>query len=539
MESNLNFPYVPFHQLELHSLNDNEIDHLIRHNLYFPKSFEEFNIGVFRNHKDSFLIIPYGKSSYKARGIFYKADGNKTKWLHYKDSKDTAILYKIDDTNMPGIILEGESDFFAANEIGLKNCITTLAGASSFTDEMNKFISELKLPFFNIIFDNDSTGKRGAEKFKKKLNENNITSFVIDISPLTEEKGDVRELIVEKGYDVNDFINLLKKQREHLPFKVYEGISFMYDEKFPEASPICDGLINKGELIIISGPAKVGKTFLVTILMFNIAKGEVFLNNFNCVRSKVLNVQTEVSEERYQKRLSSIPMDAHNLKDMFYVTSKRIKVDTEKGLKELEETIFKLNIDIVFLDSFYTLHNCNEDSSSEIAPVLSNIRSLAQRQNCAIVIVHHQGKSNNGGKQIGHAHRGSSSFADVPDGSLSLNPTNESRVAKLSFELRNSESHEPIEIKLNDDCKWEYVGISRKVNSLTAQDIRDVVKEKPGLIAKELKEIILNEFDVKARTIDKKLADARRLKYVFNKKVGRNVHYYLCESYAPSHSSNI
>lgn len=326
------------------------------------------------------------------------------------------------------------------------------------------------------------------------------------------------------------------------PLIIYSLDDFFNKDIFKDPIPIVEGLINRAEFHICSAPAKVGKTHLGIHLSYSIATGGKFMNHFKCIQGKVLVVQTEVSENQLKKRLmTQILFPSEEIMDQLLFTSKRIKIDTRDGLKELEGVMVQHKPDLILLDPFYTLHNKNEDSSTEIAPVLSDLRELAITHDVAILMIHHQGKSKEGGVQTGHKHRGSSSFADAPDGSWSLNHVEGCTYTKLSFEMRNIESPGPFKCRLQKETlTWEIEGEFEEKsanNFVETNDFVEHVKENEGLTTSELIADMVDNFGVGKRTVQKQLKMAYKGNHLFKKKFGRQVRHFSNETCALEYAS--
>lgn len=216
----------------------------------------------------------------------------------------------------------------------------------------------------------------------------------------------------------------------------------------PEA--VVSGLINHKELILLSAQAKTGKSLLSMNLALAVASGKLFLGRFEVTPGPVMIIQTEVSEyflaERVKSMLSNEP--CNDFTTQIIVASGSFKID--EGMDSLKELIDVHHPKLLILDPFYTLHTKDENSASEMAPVLQALRDLVLETNIACVLIHHQGKrgEKTSSSTPGHSHRGSSAFADVPDGSLSLTKKPDGTFT-LHAELRNQKPFDGILLKLN------------------------------------------------------------------------------------------
>lgn len=228
---------------------------------------------------------------------------------------------------------------------------------------------------------------------------------------------------------------------------------------------IVAGLINRKEFIILSATAKTGKSMLAINMGIGVACGLDFLG-MPTIKGKVLYLQTEVSPSQLTERISKMSAQLNDdfqrdFKENLYICDDSIRLDQQEGLKSLIKAIQEKQPSLVILDPFYTLHRKKEDSSDEMAPILSSIKKIAKEQDCAVLLIHHQGKKNDHSSgQVGHSHRGSSSFGDVPDASLSLSKKDKNVILKGEF--RNRAPLEPLEYSIDSET------LNLKLQSLTA-----------------------------------------------------------------------
>lgn len=315
--------------------------------------------------------------------------------------------------------------------------------------------------------------------------------------------------------------------------EVFTLKDFYQDEKFEAPTPLVHNFINKGEFHIMSATAKTGKTLAQLHLAIALARGEKFLDFFETQKgTKSLVIQTEVSNRQLAKRIRKICGPVYeDIKDKILFTDKRIKLDTPHGISELKALINKFEVELIILDPFYTLHNKMEDKSSDMAPILSDVRELATKNNVTILLVHHQGKkSETGSTQTGHRARGSSSFADVPDASWSLESVGEPGFATLSIEARNIEAPGPFKcFRDPETLKWRIVeGLpGGQVNKVTIDNLVNYVKENEGISAGKLAGDLSVLLDAAKRSVQEKMSLAvksGRLRKTKGK--GNSVSYY-------------
>jgi hypothetical protein len=364
--------------------------------------------------------------------------------------------------------------------------------------------------------------KHGLVLLDKGLSFNEILALLMD-----KNKNECKpNLHSDEVYKIAESVFRYKKEKKEIEVLTLKEL---YDDsRFTEPVPVIEGLINKSEFHLCSATAKTGKTLLQLNCALAVARGEKFLEHFDCRKGKVLIIQTEIGNNQLRKRVISIFGDENEDLGVFFV-NERIKVDTKEGLQSLEDLIKEINHVLVILDPFYTLHNKNEDSSTEIAPILSDLRELVLKLDIALLMIHHQGKKREFGAQTGHKHRGSSSFADVPDGSWSLQKSSSSEFLTLSLEMRNIEAPGPFQLNLDkDSLRFKVMQVLKQHDGgISVKDIIEYVSENPGKGATELKDALSLMYEISARSVGTRLGEALKMKKIFRKRDGRSLKYFL------------
>lgn len=267
---------------------------------------------------------------------------------------------------------------------------------------------------------------------------------------------------------------------------------YLNEQNFPKQDHVIVDLLSRQELTLLSATAKTGKTWLALHMGLAVANGTMFLGAFQTIRSKVLLIQTEVSQPQFRERVTKVleqipsPWDEENL----IICQERFRIDTPEGIELLVGLIDHTKPSLVILDPLYTLHKKDEDKAKDVAPMLSDLKRIGTDHNVAILLVHHQGKFNeSNGSQTGHQARGSSSLADVPDNLWSLRRTKEEGLLKLSFELRNLVAKDPLSLRLTKEMAWEVTGTVEVIDNSSTTNLVAIIKEngelrREGLIAR-------------------------------------------------------
>lgn len=113
------------------------------------------------------------------------------------------------------LIAEGEMDALLMKSKGIE-CISGTHGANTTKDEwMEYFKPDLE---YYICYDNDKSGKDGAEKIAEKLHKNGCRNIhIIDLPQEVEEKGDLTDYITKLNLPIED---LFEKYARPYPKKI-------------------------------------------------------------------------------------------------------------------------------------------------------------------------------------------------------------------------------------------------------------------------------------------------------------------------------
>lgn len=204
---------------------------------------------------------------------------------------------------------------------------------------------------------------------------------------------------------------------------------------------------------IIGGEPKSFKTFAALSLAVAVSSGKPCFGHYAVHRSgPVLLYAAEDSLSMVRERIQGIAkkMDTDFSKlDINVITTKKLRIDSEIDRKKMEVTIGEIQPVLLILDPFVRLHGIDENSSGEVAKILSWLRDLQRQNNLNVAMVHHARKRA-GNERPGQSLRGSSELHAWGDSNLYLR-----RVVKiedcveLTIEHRAAPSASDIHLRLD------------------------------------------------------------------------------------------
>ena len=232
-------------------------------------------------------------------------------------------------------------------------------------------------------------------------------------------------------------------------------IAYQLEQKPQEQSWLIQQLWTDQAVGIIGGEPKCCKSFLALDMAVSVTAGKLCLGKFKPSKTgRVLLYAAEDALYMVRQRLEGIA-NARQVPlqqlDIHVVTAPTVRLDLENDRERLAQTVAYLRPTMLVLDPFVRLHRCDENSSSDVAPLLAFLRELQRLWGTAVVVVHHAKK---GGSRLrpGQALRGSSEFHAWGDSNLYL--CREGKNAKhivLGIEHRAANSPEPISLDLQEN----------------------------------------------------------------------------------------
>ena len=185
-------------------------------------------------------------------------------------------------------------------------------------------------------------------------------------------------------------------------------LSDLLHKDIPPTEWIIRNLLPSG-LILLGGKSKTGKSWFVLNLCLAISKGDLVFESLPCSPQKVLYLTLEDHERRVQYRAKKLLENCNISHNFMYATEwARFAAPNDEspgvdGLSELEKILTEHgDIKLVVIDTWQKVRpnkrGSRDDYESDYGH-LSQVQALAQRHNCAIMLVHHARKDNEGSEK--------------------------------------------------------------------------------------------------------------------------------------------
>lgn len=231
-----------------------------------------------------------------------------------------------------------------------------------------------------------------------------------------------------------------------------ESMEALLSESEPPLEWLIEGLWTDKSRGFIAGHPGIGKTWIALDMLLSVTTGGLCMGKYRAAyKAPCLLVEEEASRLNLQRRIHAMSrarnLQPADLSSLFHIT--RQFANVPRDAEEISEIVRSRGIKLIVFDSLRAVHSAKENSSDEMAVVLQSFAQIAEASNCSIVLIHHLSKSSTetGNKSIFERMRGTGSLWAWRDCILGVEGEDESDICKCSFQFRDAESPNPVQIK--------------------------------------------------------------------------------------------
>jgi RecA-family ATPase len=189
------------------------------------------------------------------------------------------------------------------------------------------------------------------------------------------------------------------------------------------APPLINGILRQGHKMLLAGPSKAGKSYLLIELCCAIAEGQRWIQ-WQCAQGRVLYVNLELDrasclhrfKEVYEK-LGLKPQHLHNI-DIWNLRGKALPMD--KLAPKMIRRALKKSYVAVIIDPIYKVITGDENSADQMARFCNQFDLVCHELGASVIYCHHHSKGQQGQKRSMDRASGSGVFARDPDALLDL-----------------------------------------------------------------------------------------------------------------------
>ena len=180
-------------------------------------------------------------------------------------------------------------------------------------------------------------------------------------------------------------------------------------QPIPPIDWVVEGLLSRSSVSLLVGEPGSKKTYLVLDCGVCVAMGKHWLQ-FPTSRDTVLLIDEEGGNSRTRRRLSQV-MRAHCADASIpfqYTSLEQFNLRDPLDVAHIEALVHEVQPALVIIDALADIMpGADENSVKDVHPVFQALRGIADRHQCAVVVIHHANKA--GG------YRGSSAMKDAVD----------------------------------------------------------------------------------------------------------------------------
>lgn len=246
----------------------------------------------------------------------------------------------------------------------------------------------------------------GAERnYKGVLHKQFLIDTNLGFPSWDEWKGYIEEI----SDDLPDIVNLFDVAQDPPPL----------------APEIIKGVLRRGHKMLIAGPSKAGKSYMLINLALAFAYGANWLGR-KCTQGRVLYINLEVDSASSDNRALTVAQ-AHGY-DLNTLESRNMDIWNLRGqildANALATSLIRRAKDkqyiAIIIDPIYKLNTGDENSAGDMAKFLGQFDRICHETGAAAIYCHHFTKGAQGGKKAMDRASGSGVFARDPDAIITL-----------------------------------------------------------------------------------------------------------------------
>lgn len=223
-----------------------------------------------------------------------------------------------------------------------------------------------------------------------------------------------------------EWTDWIQAQNDDLP--EVECLASFIDSPPPLSLPLIDGILRQGHKMLLAGPSKAGKSFLLLQLAIAIAEGKPWLGR-ECAFGRVLYVNLELDRATIFNRLkdvygaSGFPPRNTAAIDVWNLRGKATPMtDLAPRLirRALKKRAAGLPYTAVIIDPIYKVITGDENAADQMAKFCNQFDRVCHELGAAVIYCHHHSKGAQGQKAAHDRASGSGVFARDPDALLDM-----------------------------------------------------------------------------------------------------------------------
>ena len=191
----------------------------------------------------------------------------------------------------------------------------------------------------------------------------------------------------------------------------------------PKPPELIRGILRRGHKMLIAGPSKAGKSFLLIELAIAIAEGGSWLG-FSCVQGKVLYVNLEIDPasciDRFITIYGRLGFALPHTENIVIWNLRGHALPLDKLVPILVKRMKDEQFVAVIIDPIYKVITGDENNASDMGAFCNQFDKICTELGASAIYCHHHSKGAQGGKKAIDRASGSGVFARDPDAQLDI-----------------------------------------------------------------------------------------------------------------------
>jgi len=203
----------------------------------------------------------------------------------------------------------------------------------------------------------------------------------------------------------------------------FECLDDVWDCMPDLAAPLIDGILREGHKLLLSGPSKAGKSYMLLQLAIAVAEGREWLG-WSCTQGRVLYVNLELDARSCWHRIRGLydelniaPRNRDKI-DVWNLRGNAVPMDSLAP--KLIRRALQKQYSLVIIDPIYKVITGDENAADKMAYFCNQFDRVCAQLGAAVVYCHHHSKGAQGQKVAQDRSSGSGVFARDPDAILDV-----------------------------------------------------------------------------------------------------------------------
>lgn len=203
----------------------------------------------------------------------------------------------------------------------------------------------------------------------------------------------------------------------------FESLADQWDDLPELADELIEGVLRKGHKMLIAGPSKAGKSFLLIQLAIAIAEGKNWIGK-KCSKGKVLYVNLELDRasclHRFRDVYEAMDLPPENVSSISIWNLRGKSLPMNRLAPKLIRRAQKHNYAAIIIDPIYKVLTGDENSAEKMSEFCNQFDKVCTELACSVIYCHHHSKGGQGSKFAADRASGSGVFARDPDALMDI-----------------------------------------------------------------------------------------------------------------------